>query len=261
VVKADVQITSNVNTLTYQYEAFGTSIHGLLHLSASQLPMKDSREVAKRGSLYLQNYLPTFEKSIRDASAEAVEMALNQAEIDYTVMSPEVFRSVVHVDINEQVESVIDLAVQDVSAQLSRDLYQAIEDYNYVAGVAKIRFTRGMPMNDIRKAAAVEISQADFQHLDQLGRRRKAIGWMKTRMNMLLRKLYNEVYLYAASVMDRDIAELVYPDPDHRYNGLKFSISGLEEKYPSYHVLRQEILHPNSKALVSKSPMNYNMAK
>lgn len=113
------------------------------------------------------------------------------------------------------------------------------------------RISQGMTkMGAIQTLRAGRAGNVKFTQADRSGKLWHSTNYVTTAVRSALLHGYIEAYLFAVSKRPQDIVKVEHSS-GHKNNGLKFSISGLDTGYPSYESIRDQVFHPNSKALVT----------
>jgi hypothetical protein len=90
-----------------------------------------------------------------------------------------------------------------------------------------------------------------FNQIDRGNRQWPSTLYAKTATRGFLVKSYIDSYVTALSKRGVDMAIVKHPEEGHKHAGLAFSISGVIPNIPAYRDIRDEVWHPNSRALVS----------
>lgn len=237
------------------YNAYTMGLIGVVQTTAARLPLGSHDDEFWGGVSSLTRLSRGLIRQEIELATYAVKVAaIADVTSDSGVTTTSVFESIIEGDIGEMMINNMRFATNDILAQMERDARTLKQMYDQIAYQSKLRFVNGASAASAGKAANVEVG---FMFMDRAGRRWKSDRYVRTRVNIHLVQTYNETYLYGMKVAGLDEAELRYADPEHERNGYRFSISGSGE-WPSYVDVRDNILKPNSLALVKKSSMTYN---
>lgn len=91
-----------------------------------------------------------------------------------------------------------------------------------------------------------------FLQLDRGGKNWDSSTFAKTAVRGFLVRTYVETYLYQLASRGIETAKVVYEDPTHKNAGLLFSVADAAGTLPTYESIKNEVWHPNSRALVSQ---------
>lgn len=90
--------------------------------------------------------------------------------------------------------------------------------------------------------------KASFVKKDRSSKTWTSAVYVRTVIRSAMLSTYADAYLFALSANGFKLARVVYETPDHKNNGIVFSIDGSSPDVPSYEDIRPTILHPNATA-------------
>ena len=107
--------------------------------------------------------------------------------------------------------------------------------------------------NISRQNAIVKASIAggtpEYVSRDRAGRRHPSQRFVRQAWRQHLVLLWIETKLFTFAAHGHTQARVTHTEPDHRFNDLAFSMT--LEGTPTYHDIRDEVFHPNSRADVT----------
>jgi len=164
--------------------------------------------------------------------------------IEVTSQLPDTLRTLV-------IESAQAL-VKEVRLQAGRDADAAIQFARRQAmAINMAAASRGVNLT----GAAIEVRQAaqdvEFGARDRAGRLWGAQNFIKTVVRHHLLTIYNDAYLTVLADHGLSTAKVLADNPEHRHNGVVFSITATPGAELTYEMIRAQVFHPNSNCLCS----------
>ena len=247
-------IQSRVDQIARGYSRCGFYKLGALTIAKnnptprSTVPPARLRESA---SLLTGGYIMEMRRDVEEISAWAVSAAIKDAERDLGIQLNIIFTGTLLTDLDEFISGEREGLVESLARQAMTD-QSAMKRYQrqFALEVQMIAFSSESSVASAQRVVATKKQSPERIYLDRSGKHWKAERFVRVATMSHLFKMYNEVYLYAMTMRDRNIAEVVMPDASHRSHGMLFTIGSPEEGIPSYHDIRKEVFHPNSLALV-----------
>lgn len=250
-------ITSRVSAAREGYISYLNSLNGAYSMAVSNYdpttPIVKNEFRRTTGHLVETTQI-SLNQIIIQASVDVIRSAadyiasLNARDID---MSRQKAREIVRLELREAMLSLEQETIEQVHQQIVRDLSLTKTLLRNFQLEAKMRsVSRGVSIQSATIAVRARQSKFRTNFLDRGGKRWQSERYVEVTLHAFLYRLYNEAILYLLSKEGATFAKLSYPDESHKLNGMPFAIVSEVTKYPSYYEIRDEIFHPNSKAIV-----------
>jgi hypothetical protein len=94
-----------------------------------------------------------------------------------------------------------------------------------------------------------KLTEPQYEITTASGRRYKASPLMEAEARDFAYRIWLQANLHTIS-QQGDLAEVVYPSPNHEGNGRVFSISGQDSQFPSFADIESYVFHYNATAMV-----------
>lgn len=170
--------------------------------------------------------------------------AIEGANPALSVPQRENVSGIVHEARNDVLGDVVSVSEKDISV-VSKGLRQFALDVDAFMNVQRSSYTMAIV------GAKMHLdTNFRFHQLDRLGRKWPSTTYLRTAIRGFLVTSYIETYLYALAARGIDMVTVKHPEPDHPHNNMALSISGTILNMPSYHDLKSEVWHPNSRAVI-----------
>lgn len=201
---------------------------------------------AARAQLSQSMFLSNLGRILDETSLSLENIAVESVNPELSAPQRDNLNTLVHEARNALVTEIA-LATQKDSETIARQLRQL------AFNVDQHMNAKGTTYNVALMNAKIDLGgSTTFFQVDRSGRRWASTNYAKTGSRGFLVKTYIESYLYAMTAAGNDLARVDHPEEDHMHNGVVFSVSGESLGIPTYSEIRDEVWHPNSRALVSK---------
>lgn len=191
--------------------------------------------------------LSSVAQKIDQAAANLVEEALSAAHPGIGEAQTSQVSQIVHEARNDLIGQIT-LASQKDTGQVTQALRQfalmvdemmSVKGTSYVAAIINAKIALG--------------ENWTFIQTDRIGRRWASTVYAKSAARGFLVKTYVDTYVYGLAARGQDLARVVHPEAGHPHADMVFSISGKSEQHPTYTSIKDQVWHPNSRALIASA--------
>lgn len=247
-------ISAIVERFVAEYNSYGLTLMGAL---ASVMAQPDPTSEQASRHLYNQTanewagFLSRFSVDFSKKTDYVIASAIQKVSRDLGVRSIEVLSDSLNIEMGEFINGQHDDTLQAIRAQFDRDRRSVIAYLRDFSHEVHLRTLKG---NIALRSAIVAVRIAKESpvqvYFDRSGKRWKGERYVRTLMTSHFVKMYNETYLYAMKLLEKNLARVKHLDQNHRSHNMMFAITSDEFGVPSYLELRESVFHPNSLALV-----------
>lgn len=237
------------------YNQFGLSLLGALSIAVDNpmptAPSVRTRLVNSSYELLEQTANAHVHSEIKARTDQVMEAAIKDIRLALNVKTAEVFTGLIREDLDSFISGEIDATVNSLIDQMSRDRRSVLRyQREFALEVQILISSKKQTERSAQIATKIKKQTPDYVYMDRSGKAWKSERFVKMLLRAHFFKIYNETYLYALMTLGQNKATVHKTDPDHKHNGLVFSIREPIKGLPSYGEIRKDVFHPNSHAIV-----------
>ena len=197
------------------------------------------RSLLDRASTYRDIEIAMLELEIDTVTQSARDQVLTDLDLDdKTQLSI----------IDEYKERLLEHASTELTSQIQRDMAQTLRTLEEFRLEVFMQRQRGIPDEDAHAKALMNAREAtQYFFRDRAGRNHKSQKFVRTMVRHTLLVGAMEVYAMHAAAYGADHLEVVHPDQNATYAGMRIGFRR-EQDLPLVADLKEDVFHPNSNA-------------